>query len=71
MNTQVRLNIERRMSFADGAPFGDAGPYERLVGSVSFALDPGDPRNANVVDLPLAPRNTNGSVERSGQTSIS
>ena len=63
MNTQVRLNIERRMSFADGAPFGDAGPYERLVGSVSFALDPGDPRNANVVDLSLALRNANGSVE--------
>ena len=63
MNTEVRLNIERRMSFADGAPFGDAGPYERLVGSVSFALDPDDPRNANVVDLSLAPRNTNGSVE--------
>ena len=63
MNTQVRLNIERRMSFTDGAPFGDAGPYERLVGSVNFALDPGDPRNANVVDLLLAPRNANGSVE--------
>ena len=63
MNTQVRLNIQRQVSFADGFSFGDAGPYERLTGSAFFELDPGDPANANVVDLQLAPRNANGAVE--------
>ena len=63
MNTEVRLSIERRMSFADGFSFGAAGPYERLTGSASFALDPGDPSNANVADLSLAPRNADGLVE--------
>ena len=63
MNTRVRLSIERQVSFAEGAPFGDTGPYERLTGSAFFELDPDDPANANIVDLALAPRNTNGMVE--------
>ena len=63
MNTRVRLSIERQVSFAEGFPFGDTGPYERLTGSAFFELDPDDPANANVVDLPLAPRNANGAVE--------
>ncbi len=63
MNTRVRLSIERQVSFAEGAPFGDTGPYERLTGSVLFELDPSDPANANVVDLALAPRNASGAVE--------
>ena len=63
MNTRVRLSIERQVSFAEGAPFGDTGPYERLTGSAFFELDPNDPANANVVDLALAPRNANGAVE--------
>lgn len=63
MNTRVRLDIERQVGFAEGSSFGDAGPYERLTGSAFFELDPGDSANANVVDLPLAPRNANGAVE--------
>ena len=55
MNTKARLSIERQAGFADGFSFGDAGPYERLTGSAFFELDPGDPANANVVDLELAP----------------
>ncbi len=63
MNTKVRLSIERQVSFAEGVPFGEAGPYERMTGSAFFELDPGDPANANVVDLQLAPRNASGAVE--------
>ncbi len=63
MNTRVRLSIERQVSFAEGAPFGDTGSYERLTGSALFELDPNDRANANVVDLALAPRNANGAVE--------
>ena len=63
MNTRVRLSIERQVSFAEGLSFGDTGPYERLTGSAFFELDPDDSANANVVDLPLAPRNASGLVE--------
>src|SRR5438105_3022483 len=53
----------RRATFADGAAFGDTGPYEKLVGVARFAVDPKDPRNKDIVDLDLAPRNKDGKVE--------
>jgi hypothetical protein len=63
MNTEVTLQITHTESFADGHPFGEAGPYERRTGTVAFALDPADPANSNVVDLALAPTNARGLVE--------
>ena len=59
----VRFEITRREPFANGEAFGAAGSYERIVGRVHFALDPGLRQNAGVVDLPLAPRNDSGRVE--------
>src|SRR5262245_12603081 len=59
----VRLRIERRETVLAGRPFGAAGPYEKLVGTVEFALDPNLPRNEGIVDLKLAPRNARGDVE--------
>jgi hypothetical protein len=70
MNTLVRLEITRRISFADGHAFGDAGPYERLVGRVHFELDPKEPKNQNIVDLQLAPLNHRNRVEFSGDLDI-
>ena len=70
MNTEVQLKIDRTVEFADGQEFGEAGPYERLVGTVHFALDPEDTSNRNVVDLDLAPRNDRGLVEFSGDLDI-
>src|SRR3954467_9309621 len=61
----VRLRIERREVILDGRAFGAAGPYEKLVGKVDFALDPNLPRNSGIVDLKLAPRNARGEVEAS------
>lgn len=61
----VRLRIERRETILNGRPFGAAGPYEKLVGKVEFALDPMLPRNGGIVDLELAPRNAHGEVEAS------
>ncbi|OLD20803.1 MAG: hypothetical protein AUJ01_03605 [Acidobacteria bacterium 13_1_40CM_3_65_5] len=46
----VRLRIERREVVLNGRPFGAAGPYEKLVGTVDFALDPDLPRNGAIVD---------------------
>ena len=70
MTTNVRLDITRRISFADGMPFGDSGPYERLVGTASYAVDPNEPRLQDIVDLDLAPRNAQGLVEFSGDLDI-
>jgi alpha/beta hydrolase family protein len=61
----VRLRIERREVVLNGAPFGAAGPYEKLVGRVDFGLDPNAPANEMIVDLKLAPRNARGEVESS------
>ena len=36
----VRLEILRREPILGGQAFGAAGPYEKLVGKVHFALDP-------------------------------
>jgi hypothetical protein len=57
------LVIHRREAFAGGAAFGDAGPYEKLVGVARFAVDPDNARNRDIVDLSLAPRNAEGKVE--------
>src|SRR3954451_3831874 len=61
----VRLRIERRELILDGRAFGAAGTYEKLVGTVDFGLDPALPRNGDIVDLQLAPRNASGEVEAS------
>jgi hypothetical protein len=47
----------------DGQAYGDAGPYETLQGRAYGELDPGDPRNAIIQDLALAPKNARGRVE--------
>ena len=59
----TRLEILRREPVLDGQALGPAGPYEKLVGTVHFALDPTMPQNRGIIDLPLAPRNARGLVE--------
>src|SRR5262245_66336917 len=59
----VRLDIARREVVLGGKPFGAAGPYEKIVGTALFELDPDLPQNRGIVDLALAPRNIRGRVE--------
>ncbi len=59
----VRFQITDRQPLADGAAFGERGPYERIDGRVFYELDPSLPANAAIVDLKLAPRNAQGRVE--------
>ena len=59
----TRLQIERRETVLGGKPFGAAGPYEKLIGKVHFALDSTLPQNQGIVDLTLAPKNALGLVE--------
>ena len=59
----VRIVVERTTPYAGGKAFGDAGPFERLDGTVHMEVDPHDPRNAVIVNLDRAPRNARGLVE--------
>jgi hypothetical protein len=52
----TRVDIVKRVDIA-------ASSYEKLVGTVYFAVDPKDPHNRIVVDLDKAPRNAAGLVE--------
>ena len=70
MNTEIRINFNRKVSFAEGHSYGDVGPYERWVGTAKFALDPDDSANSNIVDLEYAPRNAQGLVEFSADLDI-
>src|SRR5262249_4396796 len=61
----VKLRIERREVVLNGAPFGAAGPYEKMSGKVDFGLDPNAPANELIVDLKLAPPTARGEGESS------
>jgi hypothetical protein len=57
------VEIMSRTDVQEGKPFGNAGPYEKIVGRVYFAVDPANLHNRQIVDLDKAPRNANGEVE--------
>jgi Alpha/beta hydrolase domain len=59
----VRFEVTATELVLNGAPFGDAGAYEKLKGVAHFAVDPGDPRNAQVFDIDKATLNGAGQVE--------
>lgn len=59
----VRFVVEERTPFAEGAEWGAAGTYERLIGTAYLEVDPTDPLNAVIVDLDKAPQNARGRVE--------
>ncbi|MDE2597901.1 MAG: hypothetical protein KGL44_13585 [Sphingomonadales bacterium] len=57
-----RLEITGREPFVGGHEWGTTGGYERLTGTVYYAVDPADPRNAVIVNLDRAPRGAAGLV---------
>lgn len=58
----VEISVDRREAYAGGAEFGATGAYERLDGTVTFAVDPEHEANRAIVDLELAPRDAEGRV---------
>ncbi len=60
---QIHIEFESKSPFGGGASFGNTGPYERLLGMVSFAIDPDEKNLPFVCDLEFAPRNPDGLVE--------
>jgi len=58
----VRIEIDRREPVLNGASFGEAGAYEKVVGMLHFAVDPSLPVNERIADIQRAPRNAQGAV---------
>lgn len=59
----VEIRIDSVEQVLDGRQWGDAGAYERLVGTALFEFDPANPYNDRVADIERAPRNERGMVE--------
>ncbi len=59
----TRVEIISRADIQDGKAFGLAGPYEKIVGRVYFAVNPDNLHNKLIVDLRKAPRSAQGEVE--------
>lgn len=66
----VRFEIRTREPFADGEKFGNVGAYERIIGTVHYAIDPKLRQNAEIVDLQFAPRAVDGRVHFQGDLFI-
>ena len=59
----TRVEITSREDVLQGKSFGQAGPYERILGKVYFSLRVDNPHNAAIVDLKNAVNLRNGEVE--------
>ena len=59
----LALDIERVEPLADGAPFGEAGSYERVIATARGDVDPTHPGNSGIALIDKAPRNAAGKVE--------
>src|SRR5687768_3744767 len=59
----VRIEVKSRTPVLAGQPFGTIGPYERLSGTIHFAIDPRNSANLIIADIDQAPRNAAGKVE--------
>jgi hypothetical protein len=59
----THIQITRIEPVFEGASFGAAGPYEKVVGRAFGEVDPDDPLNRGIVNIDKAPRNVGGMVE--------
>ena len=58
----AKVTVANRVTVAGGQAFGTTGPYEKLTGTIEFALDPKEPHNARITDLGRAPQDARGRV---------
>lgn len=62
----TELEIHRRELVLGGKSFGDAGPYEKIVGTMRYAVDPEHPLHRQITDIQRAERNAQRQVEFAG-----
>ena len=61
--TVTRFVIEDKVLLENGKEYGDTGTYDQIKGTVHFEVDPFSESNERIVDIELAPRNSDGKVE--------
>jgi hypothetical protein len=59
----VRIDVKSRADVVAGKAYGASGAYEKLMGTIHFAIDPRNPVNQIIADIDKAPRNAAGLVE--------
>ena len=59
----VGADVDIHEDVLDGKSWGLAGPYEKLIGTLYFEVDPDNPANQLIVDIEHAPVNADGNVE--------
>ena len=59
----IRFEVLQSGPAFEGRSFGSVGPYVKITGRATIAVDPADPRNAVIADIDKAPRNEKGLVE--------
>ncbi|MGH8621914.1 MAG: alpha/beta hydrolase domain-containing protein, partial [Burkholderiales bacterium] len=57
------LEVQRREAVLGKQPFGSAGAYEKIAGTIRFAADPDHRLHRGITDIGLAPRHAAGRVE--------
>jgi hypothetical protein len=58
----TKVTIAAKTPVLDGQAFGSTGAYEKLVGTIEFALDPSERHNKAIVDLQHAAKGRDGKV---------
>ncbi len=66
----VGIQIYSRSAYANGREFGEFGSYEIIEASLKYEIDPDDSINSRIVDIALAPMNSAGKVEFSGDLTL-
>src|SRR5438093_3084239 len=59
----VRIEVKNRADLLSGKTFGAAGAYEKLAGTIYFAVDPKNSANRIITDIDNAPKTSSGKVE--------
>lgn len=66
----IGIEIGKRSPYLDGHSFGDGGAYERIDGTVHFAVDPDHMANRIITDVDLAERDAFGRVRFSSDVCL-
>ncbi|HEY5083888.1 MAG TPA: hypothetical protein VII48_05160, partial [Rhizomicrobium sp.] len=65
-----RIEVTSRSDVLGGKSWGTRGPYEKLSGTVTFAVDPKNLFDKSIPNIDKAPRDANGKVEFSSDFTI-
>ena len=58
----AKVTIANRVTVANGQAFGATGPYEKLTGTIEFAVNPKEAHNKRITDIGLAKAESDGRV---------